>query len=74
MVTTTRIVGPDGQPFNVSELREPQTAKLTSLHHEFQGHPSRGLTPSRLAQIMDAAEQGRERCSERSGRADARPG
>ena len=58
MVTTTRIVGPDGQPFNVSELREPQTAKLTSLHHEFQGHPSRGLTPSRLAQIMDAAEQG----------------
>lgn len=58
MVTTTRIVGPDGQPFKLSELREPQTAKLTSLHHEFQGHPSRGLTPSRLAQIMDAAEQG----------------
>lgn len=57
-MVTTRIVGPDGQPFNVSELREPQTAKLTSLHHEFQGHPSRGLTPSRLAQIMDAAEQG----------------
>lgn len=57
-MVTTRIVGPDGHPFNISELREPQTAKLTSLHHEFQGHPSRGLTPSRLAQIMDAAEQG----------------
>ncbi|UQY32642.1 DUF935 domain-containing protein [Pseudomonas fulva] len=58
MVTNTRIVDLDGNPFQVSELREPQTAHLTSLHHEFQGHPSRGLTPSRLAQIMDAAEQG----------------
>lgn len=54
----SRILGPDGQPFNTSELREPQTAHLTGLHHEFQGHPSRGLTPSKLAQIMDAAEQG----------------
>ncbi len=58
MVTSTRILGPDGQPLRISELREPQTARLTSLHHEFQGHPSRGLTPSRLARIMDAAEQG----------------
>lgn len=58
MVSTSRIVGPNGQPISTADLREPQTAKLTSLHHEFAGHPSRGLTPSRLAQIMDAAEQG----------------
>lgn len=58
MVTTSRILGPDGQPIRIGELREPQTAHLTSLHHEVGNHPSRGLTPSRLAQILDAAEQG----------------
>ncbi|MBL4838390.1 MAG: DUF935 domain-containing protein [Kordiimonadaceae bacterium] len=39
-------------------LAEPQTAKLLGLHHEFQGHPSRGLTPSKLATILDEAERG----------------
>lgn len=58
MVTMSRILGPDGQPIRIGELREPQTAHLTSLHHEVGNHPSRGLTPSRLAQILDAAEQG----------------
>ena len=58
MVNTSRILGPDGQPIRIGELREPQTAHLTSLHHEVGNHPSRGLTPSRLAQILDAAEQG----------------
>lgn len=57
MVTST-ILGPDGQPIRTADLAEPQTAHLQSLHHEWQGHPSRGLTPSKLAQIMDAAEQG----------------
>ena len=52
MVTTSRILGPDGQPIRIGELREPQTAHLTSLHHEVGNHPSRGLTPSRLAQIL----------------------
>lgn len=41
-----------------ADLREPQTAHLTGLHHEVANHPSRGLTPSKLAQILDAAEQG----------------
>lgn len=41
-----------------TELKEPQTAHLTSLHHEVAGHPSRGLTPSKLAHILDRAEQG----------------
>lgn len=58
MVTTSRILGPDGQPIQLAEIREPQTAHLTSLHHEVGNHPSRGLTPSRLAQILDSAEQG----------------
>nr|WP_313406295.1 DUF935 domain-containing protein [Pseudomonas sp.] len=58
MVTTSRILGPDGQPIRMAEIREPQTAHLTSLHHEVGNHPSRGLTPSRLAALLDAAEQG----------------
>lgn len=57
MVTST-ILGADGQPIPLAELAEPQTSKLMSLHHEWQGHPSRGLTPSKLAGILDAAEQG----------------
>ncbi|MBB4819248.1 phage gp29-like protein [Pseudomonas alcaligenes] len=58
MVTPSRIVGLDGRPLQLSEIREPQTAHLTSLHHEVAGHPSRGLTPSKLAAILDAAEYG----------------
>lgn len=58
MVTTSRILGPNGQPIQLAEIREPQTAHLTSLHHEVGNHPSRGLTPSRLAALLDAAEQG----------------
>lgn len=58
MVTTSRILGPNGQPIQLTEIREPQTAHLTSLHHEVGNHPSRGLTPSKLASILDAAEQG----------------
>ncbi|UYC12278.1 DUF935 domain-containing protein [Xanthomonas sp. CFBP 8445] len=58
MVTPSRILGPDGQPIRTGDLAEPQTARLGSLQREFQGHPSRGLTPSRLASILQAAEQG----------------
>lgn len=59
MVTPSRIIDPStGQPFAVKELAEPQTAQLASLQREFQGHPSRGLTPTRLASILQAAEQG----------------
>lgn len=53
----TRILGPDGAPIARPDLSEPQTAQLIALHHEWQGHPSRGLTPSALATIMDAAEK-----------------
>lgn len=54
----TRILGPDGQPIRLAELSEPQTSRVGYLHQEFQGHPSRGLTPSKLANILDQAETG----------------
>jgi phage gp29-like protein len=53
-----RFLNADGSTVDSAALTEPQTARLANLHHEFQGHPTRGLTPSRLAAIMDAAEQG----------------
>jgi phage gp29-like protein len=39
-------------------LSEPQTARLSNRQREFAGHPSRGLTPAKLASILEAAEQG----------------
>ncbi|MEI7036446.1 DUF935 domain-containing protein [Fulvimonas yonginensis] len=58
MVTTSRILGPDGQPIRTADLVEPQTSRTLQLRNEWQNHPSRGLTPSRLAAILDNAEQG----------------
>ena len=52
------ILGADGQPIDTAELDQPQTSQLGHLQRELQSHPTRGLTPSRLAQILDAAEQG----------------
>ncbi|MDO8776599.1 MAG: DUF935 domain-containing protein [Burkholderiaceae bacterium] len=47
-----------GKPFELEQLQEPQTAKMAQLRHEFENHPSRGLTPTRLAKILQSAEQG----------------
>lgn len=47
-----------GRPIERSVLEAPQTAQMRTLHREFAGHPSRGLTPSRLARILRDAEQG----------------
>ena len=38
---------------------EPQTASVGYLYREFSEHPSRGLTPAKLASILEDAEQGR---------------
>lgn len=57
-MATSRILGPDGQPIQTPDLAEPQTARLAHLQRELQSHPTRGLTPSKLARILDAAEQG----------------
>lgn len=65
MVETT-ILDHRGQPMKRSELTaEPQTSRLASLHTEFENHPSRGLTPGRLASILQGAEQGQllEQCN-----------
>ncbi len=47
-----------GNKIDKQALKEPQTAKIGQLHQEFANHPTRGLTPSRLAQIMEDAERG----------------
>lgn len=57
-MATSRILGPDGQPIQLADLQEPQTSQLGHLRRELQSHPTRGLTPSRLAAILDAAENG----------------
>lgn len=57
-MVTPQILGPDGRPLTRDILEEPQTSRVAMLRHEWQGHPTRGLTPSRLAQILDTAEQG----------------
>ena len=53
-----KILGPDGQPISSDMLAQPQTAHYSHLQRELQTHPTRGLTPSRLATILDQAEQG----------------
>lgn len=58
-MATSKILGPDGQPINLGEATaEPQTSRVAWLQRELQHHPTRGLTPSRVAKILDAAEQG----------------
>lgn len=47
-----------GRPIRAGALKEPQTAKLASLRSEFAEHPSRGLTPAKIARILAEAEQG----------------
>lgn len=53
-----QILGPDGQPISSEALSLPQTSHYSHLQRELQTHPTRGLTPSKLASILDQAEQG----------------
>lgn len=57
-MVTSRILGADGQPIRIAELSEPQTSRVGHLNQEWQGHPAKGITPSRLSAILLAAEQG----------------
>lgn len=45
-------------PGNTQPPKDEQSSRLAMLQTEYAGHPSRGLTPQKLAQILDAAEQG----------------
>ena len=47
-----------GNPIDAGKIKDNQTARLTTLHREFAGHPSRGLTPAKLAHILEGAEHG----------------
>lgn len=49
-----------GNPLRSEVLSTPQSesAHVAHLQREFAGHPSRGLTPVRLARILETAEQG----------------
>lgn len=53
-----QIVDMYGNPLRQSILREPQTAKLSSLYKEYAEHPVKGLTPAKLATILKEAEEG----------------
>lgn len=52
------IVDQHGKPIQREQLRQPQTAHMALLHGEYENHPSRGLTPSKLASILQRAERG----------------
>jgi phage gp29-like protein len=52
------IVDIRGNPIEMKQLREPQTATLAHLRRQFDAHPSKGLTPARLAAILDGASEG----------------
>lgn len=54
----TTILDHRGLPFERAQIAEPQTARLAQLHSEYENHPSRGLTPPKLAAILQRAEQG----------------
>ena len=56
----SNIVDPMGRPFEVAVLQQTQAddAKVSGLHRRFPEHPSSGLTPYKLAEIMKSAEQG----------------
>lgn len=58
MVERSRIVDVHGNPIPLSTIKTPQTSQMSQLHREWQGHPARGLTPSRVARIMLDAERG----------------
>ena len=47
-----------GQPVQTEQLTEEHTARIEALHWEIASHPTRGLTPAKLAQILADAEQG----------------
>ncbi len=52
------IVDIHGNPITIEERNEPQTSRVAALHREFDTHPVRGLTPTKLARILEQAEQG----------------
>jgi phage gp29-like protein len=52
------IVDSSGNPIQRDNLGASQTAEITPLQRLYATHPSRGLTPARLASILHEAELG----------------
>lgn len=58
---TNAIVDVNGIPFKIKEIVQKQSednAQIAQLKQEFAEHPSRGLTPAKLASVMLEAEHG----------------
>lgn len=53
-----QIVDLNGNPIQREALDQSQTAQLSWLTYSYENHPSRGLTPQRLARILEDAERG----------------
>lgn len=59
MQRLSSIVDSSGQPIVVKEsLHEEQSAKIGAISTEYENHPSGGLVPRKLANILKDAEQG----------------
>jgi len=62
MVTVQRrskILNAQGQPITVTDaLTDEQTARIGYMGKEFENHPTSGLTPLKLANILQGAEHG----------------
>lgn len=53
------LVDASGRPIRRQALQgAPQTAAIAELYREFADHPSRGLTPAKLARLLEEAERG----------------
>jgi phage gp29-like protein len=58
MERVSKILDANGNPIRIQQLREEQSARIGWVRQEFETHPSRGLTPARLAAILSSAEGG----------------
>ena len=41
-------------------VETPQTAQMGSIRHEFEGHPTRGMTPARLRALLERETLGED--------------
>jgi phage gp29-like protein len=58
MERVSKILDWRGNPIKVQQLQEEQTSRIGFIGREFENHPTRGLTPARLAGILQNAEGG----------------
>jgi phage gp29-like protein len=58
MERVSKILDANGNPIRIQQLRQEQSARIGYVRGEFENHPSRGLTPARLAAILQQAEDG----------------